>query len=270
MNHVGPMDGTQPLHRSAREKFCQEVASGKSQTAAYKLAFPRSLTWKEGTAASRASDLAKKPDVRARLDFLRGRFIDEFVITTAKAKEAVLQDAWEVLHGDASDLITHRRLNCRHCHGIGHAYRWRDEVEFWEALGRASEAQDAWDNTDPTRRRGKRPELPTEEGGYGFKRLAPPMPECPKCEGEGIEDVRVADIRTLSGPSRRLYAGVKVKKDGSIEVLTRSKEAARDLLGRYAGVVVDKLQHSGAVGVYPMTITDAERAAILKLLESDI
>lgn len=270
MNEVKPLDGSIPLHRSAREKFCQEVASGKSQTAAYKLAFPRSLTWKEGTAASRASDLAKKPDVRARLEFLRGAVLDAFVLTTAQAKEAVLLDAWEVLHGDTSDLITHRRLNCRHCHGIGHAYRWRDEPEFWQALGQASEAQQKWEETPPERRHGKRPELPTDDGGYGFKRLAPPMPDCPKCEGEGIEDVRVADIRTLSGPSRRLYAGVKVKKDGSIEVLTRSKESARDLLGRYAGVVVDKLQHSGALGVFPMQLPDAVKSEILKAIEKDI
>lgn len=252
-----------------REKFAQNCASGMTHTEAYRAAYD-TKRMSDQVLWNQASLLHKVPEVRARIEELREKVAAEFVITTAKAKEAVLQDAWEVLHGDASDLITHRRLNCRHCHGINHAYRWRDEVEFWEALGQASEAQTAWERTAAAQRHGKRPELPTDEGGYGFKRLAPPMPDCPKCEGEGIPDVRVADIRTLSGSSRRLYAGVKVKKDGSIEVITRSKEAARDLLGRYAGVVVDKLQHSGAVGVYPMQLPDAVKAEILKAIEKDI
>ena len=263
-------NGSMPLARSAREKFCQEVASGKTQTAAYNIAFPRSLHWKEGTAASRASDLASKPDVRARLDFLRARVLDEFVLTQARAKEVVLLDAWEVLHADTSDLITHRRLNCRYCHGKGHAYRWRDEAEFWQALANASTAQDEWDQTPEDRRRGKRPELPTDEGGYGFRRTAPPAPDCPQCEGEGHEDVHVADVRTLGGPARRHYNGVKVKKDGSIEVLTRNKEAARELLARYAGVLVDRVQHGGTVGVFPMNLPDSVKAEILKAIEKDI
>lgn len=253
-----------------REKFAQECAAGRSQREAYLSAYPKAVKWKEGVAASRASDLARLPDVRARIAALRAKVVDEFVITQAQAKEAVLRDAWEVLNSDTSDLITHRRLNCRYCHGVGHAYRWRDEAEFWGALAIASKAQDAWDNTPEDRRRGARPELPTEEGGYGFRRLAPPAADCPQCEGEGHGDVTLADVRTLSGPARRLYNGVKVKKDGSVEVLTRNKEAARELLGRYAGVVVDTLKHTGAIGLVPMTLTDAEKAKILKALESDI
>lgn len=252
-----------------REKFAQECASGKNYAEAYRAVY-RTEKMSDQVIWNAASLLQKRPEVRARIAELSARVAEEFVITTAQAKDAVLQDAWEVLHGDASDLITHRRLNCRHCHGMNHAYRWRDEVEFWEALGKASEQQQIWDETQEDRRRGKRPELPTDEGGYGFKRLAPPMPDCPKCEGEGIPEVRVADVRTLAGPSRRLYAGVKVKKDGSIEVLTRSKDAARELLGKYAGVVVDTLKHTGAVGLVPLQLTDEQKLKILKALENDI
>lgn len=253
-----------------REKFAQECAAGRSQREAYLSAYPKAVKWKEGVAASRASDLARLPPVRARINELRAKVVDEFIITQAQAKEAVLRDAWEVLNGDAADLITHRRLNCRHCHGTGHAYRWRDEAEFWGALATASLAQDSWDQTPEDRRRGKRPELPTDEGGYGFRRLQPPSARCPECEGEGHSDVTLADVRTLTGASRRLYSGVKVKKDGSVEMLMRNKEAARELLGRYAGVVVDKVLHAGTVGLVPMVLTDAEKAKVLKALESDI
>lgn len=182
----------------------------------------------------------------------------------------VLQDAVEVMQADPSDLITYRRLNCRHCHGMNHAYRWRDEAEFWEALAEASDRLAQWEEADPRARARKRPTLPTNDGGYGFTRLAPPAPGCPQCEGEGIAEARIADIRTLSGPARRLYAGVKVKKDGSLEVLTRDKDAARVLLGKYAGVVVDQVKHTGAVGLVALQLTDTEKAAIRIALEKDI
>jgi phage terminase small subunit len=218
--------------------------------------------------------MARKPDVRARMNYLRG-LVNKgteklFSITKAEAAALVLEDAVQVIRGDPSDLITHRRLNCRHCHGTNHAFRWRDDEEFWSASADAAEAQAQWDETPEDRRRGKRPKLPTDEGGYGFRNIAPPMPGCPKCEGEGIADVRVADVRTLSGPARTLYNGVKVKKDGSIEVLMRSKDAARDLLGKFAGVVVDQVKHSGVVGLTPIPLSDEVRAAVLKAIENDI
>lgn len=214
--------------------------------------------------------MARQAPVRARIDELTARVVDEVVITTAQAKALVLQDAVEIMQADPSDLITHRRLNCRYCHGTNHEYRWRDEREFWGALAVAAEQQAEWDSRDPDRRVGKRPQLPTDEGGYGFKRLAPPSPACPRCEGEGLEETRVADIRTLTGAARRMYGGVKVKKDGSIEVLMRDKEAARMLLAKYAGVWVDKVQHGGAVGLYPIVLSDQQRAAILKAIDDDI
>lgn len=255
-----------------REKFCQGVADGLTATDAYRAAYDPKGS--DTTTHARASELNRNPMLKARIAELRAlvktHTDDLFKITRAEAAALVLNDAVQVLRADPSDLITYRRLNCRFCHGMNHAYRWADEVEFWDALAAASERQAQWDQTPADKRRGKRPELPSEEGGYGFKRIAPPMPTCPKCEGEGVPETRVADIRTLSGPARSLYGGMKVKKDGSIEVVMRSKEAARDLLGKYAGVVVEQVQHSGVVGLTPLPLTDEVRAAVLKAIENDI
>lgn len=259
----------QPLKSVRREAFAQAVAAGHFQTDAYRIAYPGSLKWKDGTAASRASDMARRPEVKARIAALREHVTEEVVDDMVAARRLVLADAMAVLQADPSDLMTYRRLNCRHCHGTGHAYRWRDEEEFWGALAVASELQDQWDRTAPDDRRSHRPELPTDEGGYGFKRLAPPSLSCPKCEGEGIEDVRFADVRTLTGHARRLYSGVQVTKDGT-KMLTRDQDAARLLLARAAGMLVDKVQHTGAVGLYPMQISDEQRARILKMIEDEI
>lgn len=256
-----------------REKFAQCMADGMTAADAYRAAFTVK-TMNEKTLWSTASRIYNLPAVAARVQELRS-FIDKgteqlFSITKAAAAAMVLEDAVRVVQADPSDLITHRCLNCRFCHGTNNAYRWRDEEEFWTATADAAEAQDKWDATPERERRGKRPKLPTDEGGYGFRTIAPPMPNCPKCEGEGIVDVRVADVQTLTGPARSLYNGIKVKKDGSIEVLMRSKDAARDLLGKYAGVVVDQVKHSGVVGLTPIPLSEEVRAAVLKAIENDI
>lgn len=256
-----------------RELFVQHVAAGKSQREALVLAYPNAAKWKEGVAASRASDMAARPEVRARLDELRAMVQTKtetlFTKSIAEIRAFVLQDAWEVANADPSELITHRRLNCRHCHGRDHAYRWRDEKEFWSALAAASEAQDDWEGRPANKRARKRPELPTDEGGYGFKRLAPPSPDCPECEGEGIEDTRLADIRTLSGPARRLYNGVEVKKDG-VKVVLRDKEAARQLLAKHAGMIDDKFKIAGAILTAPADLTPEIAAAIAAQLQNDV
>ena len=254
-----------------REKFAKARAAGMHQTDAYREAFS-TKKMKPETIWSEASRIDADPLVTARVAELKAAIDAADVFSIANIRALVLQDAADVLAADPSELITHRRLNCRHCHGTNHAYRWRDDVEFWNALAKASEAQEAWDGAAGGRKRGKRPELPTDEGGYGFKRLAPPSPDCPQCEGEGLEDVRVADIRTLSGPARRMYNGIQVTKDG-MKVMMRDKDSARALLAQHAGLISNKVQLGGLVGltpVMPEQLSESEKAMLDRALENDV
>ena len=52
------------LKNNRRERFCQLVASGKSQSDAYREVYPRSMRWKEEAIHVRASELAGKVSVR--------------------------------------------------------------------------------------------------------------------------------------------------------------------------------------------------------------
>lgn len=56
-----------------QERFCQEIASGKSQREAYRIAYPNSEHYLENTVDSRASVLMKNKKVIKRLDELRDK-----------------------------------------------------------------------------------------------------------------------------------------------------------------------------------------------------
>lgn len=256
-----------------REKFAQECASGKTATDAYRAAFTVGKM-SDRTLWTKASYIYNLDDVRSRIEELRTKVIAKteelFTLTHAQIQSFVLQDAWEVANADSAELITYKRINCRHCHGTNFAYRWKDEKEFWAALATAS-AQEQRRASNPKRYGDVPIELPTDEGGYGFRKLHMPNPKCPECEGEGIEMARVADVQSLSGPARRLFNGVKVKRDGSIEVVLRDKEAARALLAKHAGMIDDRVKLSGLVGLTPvMQVDPAAAAAIARTLNDEI
>lgn len=264
-------DPAEPLRTASREKFVQEIAAGLSQTAAYKVAYPNSLTWKEGTTASRASDLAAKPEVRARIEHLKGLASDRVVMTRAQALDVVLTDALAVLSSDSAEISRYRYMNCRHCWGIGFAWQWRHLREYAGALADASMAQERWNamSEKDRQRAGPRPELPTDEGGYGWRRTAEPNPECPECEGEGTQEAWFADTRKLSKKARVLFDGVKQTKNG-LEFKQRDKEAARALLAKFAGLgdVVD-VRGGLAVAAVTAAVTPEQAAAIAKKLSED-
>jgi hypothetical protein len=115
----------------------------------------------------------------------------------------------EIAIADPGEVSQMRRVCCRHCWGENFLYQWRDIDEFDKAAEKASK------DSKPT----------PEYGGLGFMSNDDPNPDCPRCAGEGIENVFLSDTRDLTGPARRLIAGVKKTKFG-IEVMTRDQDAA--------------------------------------------
>ena len=76
------------LENARHEKFAQELAKGVlSQRKAYRVAFPRSVNWKDETVDSKASALAKNDKVLARVKELQEEAASKAVMNATQRKE---------------------------------------------------------------------------------------------------------------------------------------------------------------------------------------
>jgi len=176
-------------------------------------------------AENQAYQLLQIPTVQAAIAAARQKLSDRTEIT----QDMVLKRLWAVATANPNELMTHRRVCCRHCFGDGHAYQWIDETEYERAVAAA-----------------KRDDLmpPSDEGGYGFDKTVRPHPKCPRCKGEGYGDVLWGDTRDVSPEALALYAGVKQTKEG-FEIKTQDQLAALQMVGRHLGMFNDKLMLQG-------------------------
>jgi phage terminase small subunit len=149
----------------------------------------------------------------------------------------VLREWAEIATADPTDVVTVRRLNCRHCWGFQFKYQ-RTDAEYAKECAEEMQMASAM---------GRDAELDQFGGGNGFRHTREPNPDCPECDGEGVEDVFIRDLRKLKGPARKLIAGVKNGKFG-IEVMFRDQDAALRNLAQYLGLLVNKNEHTGANG----------------------
>ena len=151
----------------------------------------------------------------------------------AEIKAADVLKHWaDIGLADASDLMEMRRTCCRYCHGDGHRYFYTP-AEYERALLK-------WEQDCENARLSKKPEpLFDAGGGVGYNRLSEPHNECPECFGEGEMQPFFKDTRTLSPAAKKLFAGVKVGKEG-IAVLVHDQMAAMANIARHLGMFNDK------------------------------
>jgi hypothetical protein len=176
-------------------------------------------------------------------------------ITNAKRSRAtraeiyadeVLRRWWLLATADARDLIELRRVACRHCHGIDHRYQYTPDE-----LRRAEQEHLVRQLTLPERHRREF----DEQGGDGYKGTVPPSSTCPECFGEGVPSVYIHDTRTLSPRAAALYDGVKLHKDGTLELNLRSRDAALNKVADHLGMITQKHAH---VVFDPTKLTDEQ------------
>ncbi len=193
------------------------------------------------TAEQQASRLLSNVKVQEAISAAQSKRAARTEITA----DMVLQRWWDIATANPNDLIHTRRLACRHCYGIGHLFQWVDEEEYTQAV------KLALDRAESESKQQDIPVeaiLPSEEGGYGYDRLADPHPGCPKCRGEGLLDLHIEDTRKLQGGAKLLYAGIKENKNG-IEVVMHDQMKALENVARHLGMFKDKLELSGDLTV---------------------
>lgn len=157
--------------------------------------------------------------------------------------DKVITELWAIARADANELVQYRRTCCRHC--------WGEGFKRQETQGERDERAAKWE-ADKTAFRGDA--LPArlatfdDLGGIGFDERNDPNHECPECFGQGEGQAYITDTRDLSPDARKLYAGVKVTKDG-FEVKMHDKANALVQVGRHLGLFTDKQEFTGAVTV---------------------
>lgn len=222
-NHLAPIelpykvpDSTLPY---LQERFVQEYVLSGNVRKAYVAAFGEAASAKPERAGR---DLLRNPSVMARLH------VHQHAVATmsVKSTEALVRELEEMVDADINEFITVKTGACRYCHGVGGLYLWRDMAEYEAAVHKAVELR------KPT------PEL---GGGVGYRFDAGPNPNCPQCEGEGIQRVFVRETEDVSPGARKLFKGIECYPDGSIKkILLADQLAARQELHRIRGMHIER------------------------------
>lgn len=210
------------------QKFINGLLEGLNQTEAYRRAYD-CRNWKDHSVTSRASVLANSVEVQSILEKYRAVCTERSISTAADVATELLN-----IHSvDTSDIVQHRRLNCRYCNGVDHNYQWKDKNEYAAAL-LIYERTNASSVRTKAAREIKTKGAPSCDGGFGFRFNAQPIPSCPNCLGEGIPDVFIADTRYLSKAQKKVIAGIKQGKEG-VEVKFRDQDGALKAAGQMLG-----------------------------------
>lgn len=183
------------------------------------------------TAEQQASRLLSNVKVQEAVQVAMDKRAEKVEISA----EQVLQRWIDIAFADPNEIIHFRRVCCRYCFGEDHKYQWADKAEYESAVKMAMEI---------AKKEDRKPEIPSDAGGYGFDPTIRPHPKCPKCHGEGQGQVHIADTRDLSNRAKTLYAGVKMTAAG-LEIKMHDQDKALENIARHLGMFKDNVVHSG-------------------------
>lgn len=193
--------------------------------------------YSEDTARQIGSENLSKPDIADAIAEAMAERSKRVQITA----DEVLRELKDIATTDANELVEHRIGCCRFCWGRDFRYqRTRNELERAEALHAAE--------NEKAIREGREATLFDTEGGDGYHARREPNPDCPECFGDGVGRPVFKDSARASAAARRLYAGVKVTKDG-LEMKLHSKLDALDRLFKHLGLsAAERVELTGKDG----------------------
>lgn len=204
------------------EKFWEKYVEQKFTDApmAWRWAYTKPKTGKPPPTVKEADAGAKRclnnPTIQARY----ARAMERALQKEVYAAKEIIADWVAILKADPNDLISYRRVNCRHCNGVDGGYQWRDEAEYLQAVVRATSAK------PPA-------PVPPPPTSFGFRANGPVNTDCKQCDGEGIGEVFIADTRTRE--KHPLYRGVKQTTHG-IQIMMADQDVIRKTLAEHLGM----------------------------------
>src|SRR5216684_4156929 len=167
--------------------------------------------------------------------------------------DEVLRRWWLLATADVRELVQIRRVCCRHCYGIDNRYQFTKD-ELRRAVQRHQQIQldrhipeNSWVEFD-------------DHGGDGYNGTAPPAADCTECFGEGIPSVWLEDSRNYSPAAAILFDGVKVSKDGALELKLRDRSGALDKVAQHLGMLV---QRQAIMTIDPTQLSDDQLDAVI-------
>jgi phage terminase small subunit len=211
--------------------FVAEYVKGipRNATEAYLRVYP---TASRKSAGVSSSVIMQRPAVIAEIEKRERMLQADLHLEAAE----VIREVALIASADPRELVEHLVGACRHCHGAGFKYQ-RKPQEYRDALAVYLK---------------KNPEDPLGMsfdmlGGIGYRLDTGPNPECPECEGRGLEYTVMKDTSKLSPAAARLYAGVKMTKDGKT-IQMRSQDKMAELAGQHLGLFKKTVEMSGKNG----------------------
>lgn len=225
--------------------FARAWAETGNQAAAYRMAYTVHERTLPATVWACASRLAAMPQVRKLADEHRRQAALETIISIREA----LQWQVDIATADPNEIGYVVKRACRHCHGAGHGYQWKNEDEFLAACIKAID---------------EKSEPPNDAGGYGYTRAVDPALTCPECLGNGETEVVLNDTTKLQGKARKLFKGLDFK-NGAWVVLMHDQQKAWEMAARMLGAFNDKLDlrtpaERGAANKMPDAVTEQDAA----------
>lgn len=238
-----------------QEAFCIARARPDcpSDADAYRVAY-NAGKMTPATVSSRVAELMRDGKITARIREIRDAALEPVIFGITD----ILREWVTIATADPSELSRTRHLSCRHCWGEGHAYQWKNPNEY--ALAVAA----VMDHNANKSAKAKEQAMPDAAGGFGYRKLDPPHPKCPECDGEGLLDTYVADIAAASPSARKLYAGLKQTAHG-LEIKTRDQDGALRDLAKYYGMHSDTLRLTLPPGTTAIVTSDMPPAEAAKL-----
>jgi len=210
--------------------FASAYVDTGSAIEAYTVAYNPADSRVAGTLRKRAHQVLHTPKVANRIREINASAIAQAARLGPTDLVARLED---IIEADPNELVSRRLVACRNCHGKGFGYQWKSPMELLRAMDRHARSL----NTPKPL-----PAPADDSGGYAFNPWADPNPECPHCDGVGVERIVAADTTRLSRQARALFQGIETRPDGTVRILLASKAEAAEALAKIHGMYVVKTE----------------------------